>query len=71
MTNRQSDNKLRCEGGRWEATACNCTSYIAAGVKCSKDLFSRGVPKIGNHVNEILYRKNLLKTVEIAINGCV
>jgi hypothetical protein len=49
----------------------NYTSYIVAGVKCNKDLFSRGVPKIGNNINVILYRKNLLKTVEIAINGCV
>jgi hypothetical protein len=56
MTDRQSVNQLRCEGGRWEATACNYTSYIVAGVNCSKDLFSRGIPKIGKHVNVILYQ---------------
>jgi hypothetical protein len=69
MTDLQSVDQLRCEGGRWEATACNNTKYIVAGVKCNKDLFSRGVPKTGNHVNVILFRKNILKTVEMAING--
>jgi hypothetical protein len=54
----QSVNQLRCEEGGWEATACNCTSYIVAGVECNKDFFSRGVPKIGNHVNVILHQKN-------------
>jgi hypothetical protein len=56
MADRQSVNQLRCEGGKREATVCNCTSYIVAGVTCSKDLFSRGIPKIGKHVNVILYR---------------
>jgi hypothetical protein len=64
-------SQLRCEGEGWEATACNYTSYIVAGVKCNKDLFSRGVPKIGNHVNVILFRKNLWKTVEMVIDGCI
>jgi hypothetical protein len=40
-------------------------------VLTNKDLFSRGVPKIGNHVNVILYRKNLLKIAEVTINGCI
>jgi hypothetical protein len=67
---RQSVNQLSCEGGGWKTTACNYTSYIVAGVKCDKDLFSRNDPKIGNHLNLISYRKNF-KTVEIAINGCI
>jgi hypothetical protein len=61
----------RLQGGGWEATACSYTSYIAAGVERDKDFFSRGVKKIGNHCNVILYRKNLLKTVEMTINDCI
>jgi hypothetical protein len=61
---------VKAEGGR-QLLAHRYTSYNVAGVKCAKDLFSRGVPKIGDHVKVILCRKNLLNTVEIAINGCI
>jgi hypothetical protein len=57
MTNWQSINQLSYEG--WGATACNYTSYIVAGVKCSKDLVSRGFPKIGNHVNVYIVLKQI------------
>jgi hypothetical protein len=60
---------VKGEGGR-QLLAIILHTFVA-GVKSDKDLFSRDVPKIGNNVNVILYQKNLLKTAEIIINGCI
>jgi hypothetical protein len=40
-------------------------------LRAAKICFHAVFQKIDNHANVILYRKNLLKTVEIAINGCI